>query len=210
MPPAPAKKPARGTPEWRAMKREEAQQRATRRETKGFGRKRFEAHVERDYRPRTALKRRPNTGVFVFPSNAHQALQKMRRAGFISVIEGRVPGTQFKVKGVEFVFKPRKRLPTQSASMKKKWQEYERAKREWRIERVQIDGYLRCEFMEAHEGRCRHRAMRNPHHRAGRAGKNLADKSKFMAACHQHHVWIDTHRKQAEARGYIIRERQKH
>jgi hypothetical protein len=104
--------------------------------------------------------------------------------------------------------KPRnKRLGIPSVSKKRAKENaiYEKEKTKWRKEREALDGF-RCEFIEADRTRCPRRADRNPHHKKFR-GKNLCDRRWFMAVClTPHHVWITNNGKEAEKRGYIIRE----
>jgi len=88
--------------------------------------------------------------------------------------------------------------------MKKKWPAYERAVKEWQNEREMIDGF-QCQA-QTFGDRCRKKAQPRPHHKAGRIGKNLMDKSKFMATCWHHHQYIHANPGEARMMGYILDE----
>ncbi len=83
------------------------------------------------------------------------------------------------------------------------WKLYEKEKKKWRKERIEIDGYHRCEWVGDGE-RCRHKADRNPHHRFGRDGKYLYDSRFFMSTCPIHHRLIHASPATAYAMGYLI------
>ena len=42
------------------------------------------------------------------------------------------------------------------------------------------------------------------HHRAGRIGKLLTDRSNFMPLCSECHRWIHDHPSEARAKGYLL------
>lgn len=42
------------------------------------------------------------------------------------------------------------------------------------------------------------------HHKAGRIGDLLTDVSKFCAACHNCHVWVENNPKESMERGFIL------
>lgn len=110
--------------------------------------------------------------------------------------------------------KARQPLARVSPKRAKKNVEYEKQKRIWRRERQSADGF-RCQFDPAGLGtssatadspsRCQKKADKNPHHIKKR-GKNLCNRNYFMAVCIEHHNWIESHLKDAEQLGYIIRE----
>lgn len=68
----------------------------------------------------------------------------------------------------------------------------------------------RCEFVDPKTGKqCRRKSVRTPHHKR-RRGRYLCDTTTWMATCGgpgNHHGWIHDHEKEAEALGYIIRDR---
>lgn len=98
---------------------------------------------------------------------------------------------------------PRSILPKVSAKRKETNKTYESQKNIWRKERKALDGF-KCEFVD-NGIRCPKGADRNPHHRAKR-GRNLCDRRHFMAVCLPHHEWIEANKREAETRGYILRQ----
>lgn len=92
-----------------------------------------------------------------------------------------------------------KKTPLRKMSKQKQAdnRKYRKAKQEWVTERWKEDG-LRCQF----EG-CTELANCEPHHIYGRVGKNLYDKSTFMAVCQYHHRYIHENAKWAREKGYL-------
>lgn len=43
------------------------------------------------------------------------------------------------------------------------------------------------------------------HHKEGRTGENYLDETKWLAACHSCHVWIENNREAAMELGFILR-----
>lgn len=89
---------------------------------------------------------------------------------------------------------------------------YVSVKAEWREECIARDGYHRCEWHDGAGNRCKRRASKHPHHKAGRDGELLYDKRFFMSICEGatgHHRRIHTEVKESEERGFIIRIRTK-
>lgn len=83
---------------------------------------------------------------------------------------------------------------------------------DWREDRIKKDGYLRCEFVGKpyskqgmdEEGRCMAHGMDSPHHKMGRLGPFLTNRNYFMCDCFFHHDYIETHKRDARKRGYIL------
>jgi len=101
-------------------------------------------------------------------------------------------------------------LKRRGPKLQKKWPEYEASVQEWREQRELIDDF-QCQVISISTmERCRKRAGARPHHKAGRLGANLCDKTKFLAVCGHHHRWIHDNPRIAENFGYIIREYDQH
>lgn len=94
---------------------------------------------------------------------------------------------------------------------------YKIAIQEWSEERIRIDGQKQCQFKGkpyakdgcfgiTHDdnGRCIMLAMHPPHHRKGRFGPLLYNKIWFQALCAEHHLWVESNKKEARKRGYIL------
>lgn len=87
---------------------------------------------------------------------------------------------------------------------------YRLAVEEWKRKRISEDGYLRCEFKDSvknipygnWDGRCRNLAD-DVHHRKGR-GKWLSHTRYFLGLCRFHHDYVETHKRDARKRGYIL------
>jgi len=71
---------------------------------------------------------------------------------------------------------------------------------------------LRKTFLEVHTHcqfpNCEKRATQV--HHSKRRGKHLLDVCSFRAVCFECHRWIETHARQAEAMGLLVRENEKH
>lgn len=105
-------------------------------------------------------------------------------------------------------FKIRKAIKPVSDKRREINKVYERVVRAWQKLRTKIDGF-QCQFVHADGRRCQRKAHRRPHH-IKRRGRWLCDPRWFLAVCLSHHDWIESHAKQAEKRGYIVREYQRH
>jgi hypothetical protein len=68
----------------------------------------------------------------------------------------------------------------------------------------------RCEFVDPKTGKqCRRKSSPRPHH-IKRRGRYLCDTTTWMGICEgagSHHAWIHDNEKEAEAIGYLVRER---
>lgn len=96
-----------------------------------------------------------------------------------------------------------KKTPLKTFSQKKAQQlaEYNKAKRAY------FKVHTFCEFTDvSHDGYstkpCRRVAV-DIHHKMGR-GPYTADPRYFMAVCRKHHDWIESNKKAARKRGYIL------
>lgn len=95
-------------------------------------------------------------------------------------------------------------LPKVSDKMRARLVDYRIAKSNWWVARLKLDKG-RCQFVENGD-RCHKQACQSPHHIYGR-GKYLCETGGFFAACFEHHNWIHDNPKEAEARGYLVRDR---
>ncbi len=103
--------------------------------------------------------------------------------------------------------RPRSKVKPVSDKRKEGNKVYEKEKRIWRKERIEADGYLRCEYVDDDGVRCAKEADNNPHHRKRRHGALLCDREWFMAVClFPHHRHIEDNIEESEKKGYIIRE----
>lgn len=81
----------------------------------------------------------------------------------------------------------------------------------WRATKaLKLETDPQCQFFIVemsgrHARRCR-KPARDVHHVAGR-GRHLCTWIYLMSVCREHHDWIEEHRTQAEALGYIFRDR---
>jgi len=106
-----------------------------------------------------------------------------------------------------------KRSPLRRVSKKlaKENVAYRKARAEWISDRIAKDGYLQCQFVGKpwsdnyadDNERCVMAAMTVPHHKM-RRGKYLADQRYFFAACAFHHSWLESNKREARNRGYIL------
>lgn len=71
------------------------------------------------------------------------------------------------------------------------------------------DGYRRCEWTDMSpkydrydEERCN--KMGELHHKKGRTGSNLTNKSTFMSCCRNHHRYLHDHPNEARKRRYLL------
>lgn len=87
---------------------------------------------------------------------------------------------------------------------------YNLAKAEFWLDRESKDGFRRCEWTDMSpkydrydEERC-HEVATDLHHKKGRTGSNLTNKSTFLGLCRKHHNWIHDHAREARKRRYLL------
>lgn len=100
-----------------------------------------------------------------------------------------------KQKGEPRIFKPRKPIKPVSNTQRQRIAKYSLVRAEY------LAGRETCEAKIP--GVCTGRAT-DVHHRAGRVGDLLTDKSNFMAVCRECHTWIHDNDADARERGLLL------
>ena len=126
----------------------------------------------------------------------------IRKRGRTNSLEQDSPKKQ--IRGLRGVAQRRIPSISKGKTRQEKNKRYEKAKREWRKERKEIDGF-RC-GVSIGDVACSTRADRNPHHIRGRSGKLLYDKTNFLPACRKHHRHIHDNPAWAREHGYLAYE----
>lgn len=86
--------------------------------------------------------------------------------------------------------KPKQAIANVSEKEKERQKEYKKVRKEYMTE------HPKCEFKGCNK------VSTELHHRRGRIGSNLTDKTTFLALCHEHHRLIEDNPVMAKQEGY--------